>query len=292
MARNRLPLPFHIGAVSVVAAAAAVGCGGQETTGAHVYVRLGSLQYDELRLGVTRTATGEVVVDSATTGRYPGPFQPGDQDAFIYLPDALDGSQVRCDATALAAGAPVGSGAADMLVARGVMKTIEIVMGAPGSTPPPDPTTMPPPNPPPDPPPTSTTGKPTSSACSLGSECLTGHCVDGVCCESDCTMACRSCALPDTPGLCRPVPGGAQDPRGKCMDKGAASCQQTGLCDVAGDCAVYPAGTICQVGGCSDNGSDLTPVRTCNGTGKCDDGKPTHCPDGTTCATGVCLVVP
>ena len=289
MARNQLPLSFHIGAVVVVAAAAAVGCGGQDTTGAHVYVRLGSLQYDELRLGVTRTATGEVVVDSATTGRYPGPFQPGDQDAFIYLPDALDGSEVRCDATALAAGAPVGSGAADMLVARGVMKTIEIVMGAPGT--PPDPTTPPPdpPNPPPDPPPTSTTGKPTSSVCSLGSECLTGHCVDGVCCESDCTMACRSCALPDTPGLCRPVPGGAQDPRGKCADKGAASCQQTGLCDVAGDCAVYPAGTICQVAGCSGNGKDMMPVRMCDGAGKCDDGKPTHCPDGTTCAAGICL---
>ena len=142
MARNPLPLSFHLGAV-VFAAAGALGCGGQDTTGAHVYVRLGSLQYDELRLGVMRTATGEVVVDPATTGRYPGPFQPGDQDAFIYLPDALDGSEVRCDATALAAGAPVGSGAADMLVARGVMKTIEIVMGAPGSTPPPDPTTPP-----------------------------------------------------------------------------------------------------------------------------------------------------
>ena len=57
------------------------------------------------------------------------------------------------------------------------------------------------------------------------------------------------------------------------MDKGAASCQGTGLCDVAGDCAVYPAGTICQIGGCSDNGRDLMPVRLCDGTGKCDDGK-------------------
>ena len=91
----RIAPTFHIGAIVLVlavAAAAAVGCGGQETTGAHVYVRLGSLQYDELRLGVTRTATGEVVVDPAAAGRYPGPFQPGDQDAFIYLPDALDGS--------------------------------------------------------------------------------------------------------------------------------------------------------------------------------------------------------
>src|SRR4051812_27367250 len=103
--------------VLTLAAVAAVGCGQQQGTGAHVYVRLGSLQYDELRLGVTRTATGDVVVDPATAGRYTGPFHPGDQDAIIYLPDALDGSSVRCDATALAAGAAVGSGAADMLVA-------------------------------------------------------------------------------------------------------------------------------------------------------------------------------
>ena len=93
----RMSFPLTIGAVAV-AAAAAGGCGGQDTTGAHVYVRLGSLQYDELRLGVTQTATGEVVVDPATAGRYPGPFQPGDQDAFIYLPDALDGSRA-CGAT-------------------------------------------------------------------------------------------------------------------------------------------------------------------------------------------------
>src|SRR3982751_369123 len=301
--RRMARIPFrrrvNVGGVAVglvVVTAAAVGCGQSEGTGAHVYVRLGSLQYDELRLGGTRTATGDIVVDPATAGRYTGPFHPGDQDAIIYLPDTLDGSSVRCDATALAAGAAVGSGAADMLVARGVMKTIEIVMGAPGSPPPPppDPTTPPPDptTPPPDPttpPPPTDTRKPNAAACSLATECLTGHCVDGVCCESDCMMACRSCALPDTPGLCRPVPGGAQDPRGKCADKGATSCQQTGLCDVAGDCAVYPAGTICQVGGCSDNGKDLMPVRTCNGMGKCDDAKPTHCPDGTTCATGVCL---
>src|SRR3954470_8065781 len=156
--RRMARIPSTTGAVVLtwaVAAAAAVGCGQQQGTGAHVFVRLGSLQYDELRLGVTRMTTGDVVVDPATAGRYTGPFHPGDQDAIIYLPDTLDGSSVRCDATALAAGAAVGSGAADMLVARGMMKTVEIVMGAPGSppTPPPDPTTPPPDptTPPPDP---------------------------------------------------------------------------------------------------------------------------------------------
>src|SRR6266542_3330317 len=52
-----------------VAVAAAVACS-QEGTGAHVYVRLGSLQYDELGCGVTRTVTGNVIVYPSTAGRY------------------------------------------------------------------------------------------------------------------------------------------------------------------------------------------------------------------------------
>jgi hypothetical protein len=84
-------IPFVLVIASVAAAAAAAGCSRQET-GAHVYVRLGQLQFDELRLGVTQTATGETVVDPATAGRYQGPFQPGDQDAIIYLADTLDGT--------------------------------------------------------------------------------------------------------------------------------------------------------------------------------------------------------
>jgi hypothetical protein len=279
--RRRAGIPFGICIVSVGLGAAVAGCG-RGDTGAHVYVRLGQLQYDELRLSLTVPATGETVVDPATAGRYVGPFRPGDQDTIVYLPDALDGSQLHCEATALRAGMPIGAGAADMLVARGTIKVVEIVMAPPGAP-------MPMPKPPPDPMPTPTDArKATGAACSLDAECLTGHCVDGVCCESDCQTACRSCALPDTVGLCRPVPGGAQDPRGKCEDKGAASCQGTGLCDVAGDCAVYPAGTVCQAGGCSDNARDLMPTRLCDGAGKCEDGKPMHCPDGTTCAAGVC----
>src|SRR5439155_20958674 len=141
--RRRAGTPFSIGvAISIGLAAAVAGCGGQET-GAHVYVRLGQLRYDELQLGVTRPATGETIVDPATAGRYVGPFRPGDQDTIIYLADALDGSQLRCEATALRAGMPVGAGAADMLVARGTIKGVEIVMGPPGA-PTPDPTPHPP----------------------------------------------------------------------------------------------------------------------------------------------------
>src|SRR5204863_6889941 len=115
-------------------------------------------------------------------GRYQGPFSPGDQDVVIYLRDDLGGSQLHCEATALRGGAVVGTGAGDVTAARGEMKDVDIFMTGAGATP----------------------GRANGEACSLDAECLTGHCADGVCCESDCKMGCRSCALADSKGLCRP----------------------------------------------------------------------------------------
>jgi len=131
--RRRARIPFGICIVAAGLAAAVAGCGRQET-GAHVYVRLGQLEYDELQLRVTLPATGDTVVDPATDGRYVGPFRPGDQDTIIYLSDALDGSALHLEATALRTGMTIGAGAADMLVARGTIKVVEIVMGPPGAT--------------------------------------------------------------------------------------------------------------------------------------------------------------
>ena len=154
-----------------------------------MYVRLGQLQYDELRLGVTRPATGDTIVDPATSGRYVGPFRPGDQDTIIYLADALDGSQLHCEATAFSAGAAVGTGVADMLVARGTIKVVEIVMIAPGApSPPADPPADPPPNPPTDGSGCSSNGKDVipKRACDAAGKCEDGekpmHCPEGTTC--------------------------------------------------------------------------------------------------------------
>ena len=136
------------------------------------------------------------------------------------------------------------------------------------------------------------TGAPTTRAngesCSVASECLSAHCSDGVCCESECQMACRSCANPDTKGLCRPVAEGSPDPRGMCNDKGAASCQTNGLCEVSGKCALYPAGTSCAAATCTDKEDMAIPERTCDGMGHCADVPKVKCAMPSRCVAGIC----
>jgi len=240
------------------------GCG-RSDTGVHIHARLGSLEYDELQFRVTQ-AGGELVVDPAGAGRYQGPFQPGDQDVLVYLRDDLGGSQLHCEASALSAGAIVGSGAGDVTVVRGEMKDVDIVMSGGGGAP----------------------GKPNGEACSVGAECVTGFCADGFCCESDCGSACHSCGLADSPGLCRPVEGGVPDPRGQCGDQGAASCGMTGVCAIGGSCALYPAGTACAEAGCVADGKGVMPGGSCDGAGKCATGMMMKCGKDATCVAGVC----
>lgn len=243
----------------------------------HIFAHLGSTDYDELQFAVTTTG-GEVIVDPTTTGLYSGPFQPGDQDVLVYLRDDLAGSALHCEARALRGGVVAGAGAGDVTVVRGEIRDVEIVMAAPGAG---DGAGDP----------SGTPAKTNGGACSLGAECLTGHCVDGVCCESDCQTACHSCALADSTGLCRPVTGGSPDPRGMCDDKGAASCKTNGLCGVDGACAVYVAGTPCGVAGCADGGKTMVPAGTCDGAGKCESPAKLKCPPETSCVAGVCTGV-
>ncbi|HVV52444.1 MAG TPA: hypothetical protein VHO06_22445 [Polyangia bacterium] len=103
--------------------------------------------------------------------------------------------------------------------------------------------------------------------CTRGADCLTGFCSGGVCCNTACTGPCVSCAISGRLGTCWPVPAGAVDPRGLCVDEGAASCGTNGTCDGTGACAGYPAGTLCAPGACS--GTLWTSPRTCDGAGTC-----------------------
>ncbi|MGD0837697.1 MAG: hypothetical protein ABSB49_13725, partial [Polyangia bacterium] len=45
-------------------------------------------------------------------------------------------------------------------------------------------------------------------ACACSSDCRTGYCVDGVCCDSACDETCKSCNLSSAPGECSFVPAG------------------------------------------------------------------------------------
>ncbi len=104
-------------------------------------------------------------------------------------------------------------------------------------------------------------------ACAAASECASNHCIDGLCCDSECTGSCKSCALASAPGKCTPIAKGSDDPRGVCVDKKAPACSTNGKCDGAGSCQRYAMGTICAGESCDLN--VYHPPSTCNSTGQC-----------------------
>jgi hypothetical protein len=116
--------------------------------------------------------------------------------------------------------------------------------------------------------------------CSMNNECVSTHCVDGVCCDTNCTGSCRSCSLGSTPGKCTFIAVGNVDPRGICQDLTAAMCSTNGKCDGAGACQKYKMGTICEGESCTAN--VYKPPSTCNSTGKC------VAPDSLACSPYVC----
>ena len=125
-------------------------------------------------------------------------------------------------------------------------------------------------------------------ACGNAGDCNSGQCVDGVCCESQCDGACRSCALPGSPGRCVNLPAGASDPRKTCSDGGSTACGQNGLCDGNGSCQVYPVGTKCGSASCKQGSFTDTP--TCNQSGQCVAPSSRSCNpyvcNGNACSTG------
>jgi RHS repeat-associated protein len=112
-------------------------------------------------------------------------------------------------------------------------------------------------------------------ACTSNSQCATGFCVNGVCCDTACNGGCGVCNLAGKVGTCSPA-------------SSTTVCRgQNGACDVAEKCsgtsltcpsdAVSPLGTVCR----GQNGACDVP-ETCDGTTKA-------CPaDGFAPTTTVC----
>lgn len=53
------------------------------------------------------------------------------------------------------------------------------------------------------------------AACDAGSQCSTGFCTDGVCCEATCDGICEACNIPGSVGRCAPIPDG-ENPANEC----------------------------------------------------------------------------
>ena len=127
---------------------------------------------------------------------------------------------------------------------------------------------------------------PTGAPCTMGTECASGFCVGGVCCETACIANCRTCTSSGAEGKCVDVPFGAPPPTGEtgkaCSDQtGSNACGLDGLCDGAGACRMVPTGRSCGVQVCRRitdfNYRVFRPQ--CDGQGNCCDGEgdPTSC---------------
>jgi MYXO-CTERM domain-containing protein len=92
--------------------------------------------------------------------------------------------------------------------------------------------------------------------CGTGTQCVSGFCADGVCCDTACSGLCEACSQAakggGVDGACGPVAAGS-DPHSNCEDLGPSQCLRNGRCDGAGQCANYAAGTECGATDCVDD---------------------------------------
>lgn len=122
-------------------------------------------------------------------------------------------------------------------------------------------------------------------ACGADNQCAGGNCVDGVCCNTECTEQCGACNVPGSLGTCSPVTGGVVGGRPACSGSGtcAAACDGE---DVRA-CAFPGSDTRCTTESC-ESGVERQAGR-CGGDGTCVPGEEVACPtlvcNGNECAT-------
>ncbi len=110
-------------------------------------------------------------------------------------------------------------------------------------------------------------------ACTLGDECLSGFCSDGVCCDTACTQECYACSPAtkqsgDQSGTCSYAIQGA-DPRVQCLNEIEVHTQ----CDGKGSTEQIGTTKDCKPGVCGSDNLCSTSCKTtanCSLTGFCD----------------------
>ncbi len=141
--------------------------------------------------------------------------------------------------------------------------------------------------------------KANGTTCAGGNECLSGYCVDGVCCNTSCSGSCQACNVAGVNGICTnygndtdpgsecglcKVCNGAgacknvtngTDPKNDCTQQPSVSCGYDGMCNGSGACRQWDNTTECVAQSCG--GSTFYPADKCNGSGQCSDAGQTSC---------------
>jgi uncharacterized protein (TIGR03382 family) len=120
------------------------------------------------------------------------------------------------------------------------------------------------------------------SPCQEQTECMSGFCADGVCCNAECAGLCEACTAAlsgfAANGICAPIAAGT-DPQNECATLAPGTCSTDGQCNGARACRFYPVGTACGDGSCEDATgahSKHTAVQ-CDGLGACVPALSTDC---------------
>lgn len=89
--------------------------------------------------------------------------------------------------------------------------------------------------------------------CFDGTDCVTGHCVDGICCNTECTESCKACNLAGSVGTCSNISQGKQDyyPFQACAGASLA-CDGQGACKGIQGTQCFGNGSECLSGYCAD----------------------------------------
>jgi MYXO-CTERM domain-containing protein len=129
------------------------------------------------------------------------------------------------------------------------------------------------------------------SACAVDIDCKSGHCVEGVCCNTACANTCQSCLASrkasGADGVCGNIKTNT-DPRNGCATQTASTCGTTGVCNGSGACTQFANGTECVAAACPTTTSE-NPADSCNGSGSCVSTPAAACKRGYLCKAGACL---
>ncbi len=123
--------------------------------------------------------------------------------------------------------------------------------------------------------------------CISDADCVSGFCVDGVCCATQCSDSCFMCNLPGSDGVCTKVPVGVDDPTADipCLSTDGNTCRY-GLCD--------PETEVGQKNGASCQDKFDCAIRLCMWVNdvdrKCGRARGDSCALDAECAVGVCTM--
>ncbi len=112
--------------------------------------------------------------------------------------------------------------------------------------------------------------RPNGTTCTKNGECTTDHCIDGYCCDTGCTDACKACDTPTALGTCSAIVDGAP-PAGKVCSPGIRC--------VAGACST----------GCSGQADCATSFFCDAGTCAARRAKGDNCADARACISALCV---